>query len=420
MKRTALAGVVLAALGGCMSDGGHYIGETWNSGAGAVPGAGPGCLAGAPPTIPGAQGAWGQPVPVRGVYAAAPPTGETAAKAMIATNMPLDLVQQVGYKPGSVPPGLGGVMPAGGATPPPGSVTPPGVPDAPGGVPPLTGVAPGFGAPPGAVAAVGALTGPHAGPFAAARTSVHFVAPAGMKVSWYVNGPDGRRVFSPTPLEVPGTYNFAQAAIYRLKLSDLPDQPGVDLYPTLDVVPASPKAAAFLAHSSVPVSFTADDFRMVASGNYIVKVIYLPDPAYQDVAVTGTGELISTQLEPGVDPITEACKRGSILLVVRLGNIDLELRHSPAMDAPPPHAAAAPPPGVMPPVGSAAGAPGPMAPYGMIPGRGMGPAGPAYGNPATMPNPGLPPAPGMPAPQASGALPPLPPTAAQMAGQGGR
>src|SRR5262249_8030024 len=146
--------------------------------------------------------------------------------------------------------------------------------------------------------------------------------------------------------ESPATYNFAQGAIYRLKLSDIPDYPGVDLYPSLEVVPSGHRALTFLAHSSVPVSFSPDDFRMVASGNYVVKVIYLPDPQFQDIAVGGgLGELISTQLEPGVDPIAEACKRGSILLIVRLGNIDLELRHSPAMDAPPPHPA--PPPGGM-------------------------------------------------------------------------
>jgi hypothetical protein len=40
-------------------------------------------------------------------------------------------------------------------------------------------------------------------------------------------------------------------------------------------------------------------------------------------------------LEPGADPIAEACKRGSILAVVRVGNIDLEAPNTPSMDAPP-------------------------------------------------------------------------------------
>ena len=64
---------------------------------------------------------------------------------------------------------------------------------------------------------------------------------------------------------------------------------------------------------------------MVDGGNFVTKVIYLPDPKYQELAVSGVETLVSTRLEPGVDPILEADKRGTILLIVRLGAIDLEL-----------------------------------------------------------------------------------------------
>ena len=159
-----------------------------------------------------------------------------------------------------------------------------------------------------------------------------------MRIAWFAPTPDGRAGFGPQYLEAPGRYNFLQAAIYRLKLSDIPNRPGVELYPTLEVVPGNAKTATFLAHSSVPVTFTEEDFNQVAAGNYLVKVIYLPDPQFQDLATTGTDEVISSRLEPGVDPIAEAHRRGSILLVVRLGNIDLEAPNTPAMDAPNPYA----------------------------------------------------------------------------------
>ena len=56
-------------------------------------------------------------------------------------------------------------------------------------------------------------------------------------------------------------------------------------------------------------------------------MIYLPDPKYQRSQPSpATPEtLISTRLEPGVDPIIEADKRGTILLIVRLGGINLEI-----------------------------------------------------------------------------------------------
>ena len=65
----------------------------------------------------------------------------------------------------------------------------------------------------------------------------------------------------------------------------------------------------------------------------MTKVIYLPDPKYQELAVSGVETLVSTRLEPGVDPILEADKRGTILLIVRLGAIDLEMPSGPVAGA---------------------------------------------------------------------------------------
>ena len=184
--------------------------------------------------------------------------------------------------------------------------------------------------PPGAVAAVGAM--PQGGPMQIgnARTSVFFAEPVGMRVSWLTGG------FGEHVLEMPGRYNFLQGGIYRLKLSNIPALPNKDLYPTIEVLPATQKSATFLAHSSVPITFTEEDFEQVASGNFLVKVIYLPDPAFQDIAaLAGPNEIVSTRLEPGVDPVIEAQKRGTVLMIVRVGNSDLQAPNTPAMDAPP-------------------------------------------------------------------------------------
>ena len=72
----------------------------------------------------------------------------------------------------------------------------------------------------------------------------------------------------------------------------------------------------------MPVTFTDEDFDQVAAGNYIVKVVYLPDPQYQDLATLGTDEVVSSRLEPGKNPVAEAQRRGSLLLIVRMGNIN--------------------------------------------------------------------------------------------------
>jgi len=69
----------------------------------------------------------------------------------------------------------------------------------------------------------------------------------------------------------------------------------------------------------------------------VVKVIYLPDRQFQDLATAGPDEVVSTRLDPGVDPLEEAQRRGSVLLIVRMGNIDLEAPHTPGMEMPNPY-----------------------------------------------------------------------------------
>lgn len=192
----------------------------------------------------------------------------------------------------------------------------------------------------GAVAAVGALPAGGMMQPINARTSVRFSEPQDMRITWYTPGG-----LSDTVLTAPARYNFAQGGIYRLKISNF-GRGASDLYPTLEVAPATPKTAAYLAHSSVPVSFTDEDFEQVTAGNYLVKVIYLPDPQFQDIAaVAGPAEVISTRLEPGMDPVVEARKRGEILLIIRIGNIDLDAKGTPPLDAPSPFAGPVPFPG---------------------------------------------------------------------------
>jgi hypothetical protein len=143
-----------------------------------------------------------------------------------------------------------------------------------------------------------------------------------MNVAWDLGAPGA---FDSDPLIVPGRYNFPQGNIYRLKLTNVPGRPGVELYPTLEVGPPTPRTEAYLAHNAIPAQFTEEDFDQVLSGNFVTKVVYLPDPEFQELALAGVETLVSTRLDPGIDPIVEADRRGAILAIVRVGNKDLEV-----------------------------------------------------------------------------------------------
>lgn len=205
------------------------------------------------------------------------------------------------------------------------------------GAPPAGGMigGPGMGAPGGGAGMGGA---PAARQFANTRSQIYFVDPPGMRIGWQSSA-GGQPTYLNGQLTAPARYNFTQGYIYRLKLTEIPGRPGLALYPTIEVAPGTPATDAFLTHNPIPVQFTEEDFDQVTAGNFVTKVIYLPDPKYQELAIAGVETLVSTRLEPGVDPILEADRRGTILMILRVGAIDLEMPtqgiSSPTSIAPP-------------------------------------------------------------------------------------
>ena len=149
---------------------------------------------------------------------------------------------------------------------------------------------------------------------------VLFARPEAMQVSFDANG-----AYDSTPIITPGRQNFSQGGIYRLKVTGIPGREGTELYPTLEIGPPSRQTSAFLAHNAIPIQLTEEDFDQVLSGNFVTKVIYLPEPDFQELALAGVETLVSTRLDPGLDPIVEADRRGAILAVVRIGNKDMEI-----------------------------------------------------------------------------------------------
>lgn len=157
---------------------------------------------------------------------------------------------------------------------------------------------------------------------------VTFGRPDGMQVRY---DSTGGGMFDSEPLIVPARQNFPQGGLFRIKLTNIPGREGVELYPTVELAYANPRTGAYLAHNSIPIQFDAEDFDQVVTGNFVTKVLYLPDPDFQGPALAGIDTLVSTRLDPGIDPIVEADRRGSILAIIRLGDKDIEMPGSGGM-----------------------------------------------------------------------------------------
>lgn len=158
------------------------------------------------------------------------------------------------------------------------------------------------------------------GPAMTRTSQVRFAGPAGMAVGWQVPGG-----FADNQLVAPGRYNFKQGATYRLKVSSIPGREGEVYYPTLQVYPAHPTTDAYLSNTSLPVQITDEDLNQVKTNNFVTKVVFLPEPQFQELAIAGVETLVSTSLLPGEDPVQLADQRGTIMAVIRIGNKDFEM-----------------------------------------------------------------------------------------------
>lgn len=152
-------------------------------------------------------------------------------------------------------------------------------------------------------------------------SQVQFIGPSDMTVGWQAGG-----AFAPNQLISGDYYDFYQGAVYQLMFDgvSLPGKANRSLYPTLEVRSAHPTTTDYLQHNAIPVEITEEDLEHVFSSNMVTKVIYLPDPEFQARAIAGVETLVSTKLDPGVDPVQQAEQMGTIMLILRFGNKDLQ------------------------------------------------------------------------------------------------
>lgn len=213
---------------------------------------------------------------------------------------------------------------------------------------------------------------------------------AGLSIQVVFNRPTGMQIgidstrngsYEGQVLITPARHDFnvgVNGDLVRMKLSNIEGHEAIELFPTIEIAPVNPRTAAYLDHNAIPVQFTNEDFDQVATGNYVTKVIYLPDPEFQDLALANVETLVSTRLDPGDDPIVEADRRGSIMAILRMGNKVKAVN--------PANAPAAAPAAFM--QGGQAAAPG--LPMTMAPNYVSGITAPAWGTPMTATNVGVP------------------------------
>jgi len=135
----------------------------------------------------------------------------------------------------------------------------------------------------------------------------------GGRIAFY-GGPEGQA----TTLEAPAVAGLCVGHVYRLKISDLQDFPGVELYPTVELVDRLHPPRGREVEFAIPIIVTADEIAAALDGRLVTKVIYLEQP-HREIPVRSTTASRVRQARPRDNAFALADEAGRPLVIVRLG-----------------------------------------------------------------------------------------------------
>ena len=109
-------------------------------------------------------------------------------------------------------------------------------------------------------------------------------------------------------------------AVYRLQVTSIPNNPGVEVFPTVEIIDRTYPPPGLALRFPIPIELTQEDLELAAQGAFVTRVIYVEDPN-QALPVRRTNDEAQPWLEarPGDDPLVVADGLGRPVAILRMG-----------------------------------------------------------------------------------------------------
>ena len=164
--------------------------------------------------------------------------------------------------------------------------------------------------PPGAIGSQQLLRG---GPLPGYFQPVEVRVPEGATVSPAVDG-----VFAEPEVE-PLKVGFLIGAVYRLRVTNIPLQEGLEVYPTVEVIDRLYPPLRQEHKFPIPIEITQEDLELAMSGRFVTRVIYLEDPEAALPIVENPEEQTVYDIAHAENPLEVADRLGRPMAILRLG-----------------------------------------------------------------------------------------------------
>ncbi|MDR0611448.1 MAG: hypothetical protein LBG58_15175 [Planctomycetaceae bacterium] len=106
---------------------------------------------------------------------------------------------------------------------------------------------------------------------------------------------------------------------YRLRITDIPFQPGREVFPTVKIIARTYPPQGQELEFPIRIDITQEDIELALDGKFVTRVIYLENPQTAMPIRGDSGTQISTDVSGNVDPIAAAATMGLPVAVVRIG-----------------------------------------------------------------------------------------------------
>lgn len=144
---------------------------------------------------------------------------------------------------------------------------------------------------------------------------VEIFAPEGTQISLAI--PGGFSSPSAQPLKA----GMLVGSVYRLQLTQIPLQPGVEVFPTIEVIdrlyPPPGQETAF----PIPVHLDTNDINDALAGRLVTRVVYLEDPQTALPMADEPNTQRTLDIPADRDPLAMADRLGRPVAVLRIGSL---------------------------------------------------------------------------------------------------
>ena len=108
--------------------------------------------------------------------------------------------------------------------------------------------------------------------------------------------------------------------VYRFRVTEIPGHPGVEVFPTVEMVDRMYPPPGQALRFPVPVELTQRELEMAAEGRFVTRIIYVEDPQLAlPIAEKASSETRWIDVRAGEDPLVTADALGRPIAILRMG-----------------------------------------------------------------------------------------------------